>query len=188
MGLEITRGRWFNSSDDGVAWTPVVINEVLATEIFHGRNPVGNAVPQKPPRDGKPLKELRIVHPYARATPPGARSGGIYLVVENAGKEADRLVGAASPAARIVEIHAMRMEGNMMRMRPVAALDIPAGGKATLAPGGYHVMLSDLHAPLVAGATVPLTLKFEKAGTIDVTVDVEAAGAGHAGGSASHGN
>jgi copper(I)-binding protein len=134
------------------------------------------------------LKELRIVHPYARATPPGARSGGIYLVVENAGKEADRLVGAASPAARIVEIHAMRMEGNMMRMRPVAALDIPAGGKATLAPGGYHVMLSDLHAPLVAGATVPLTLKFEKAGTIDVTVDVEAAGAGHAGGSASHGN
>jgi copper(I)-binding protein len=133
------------------------------------------------------LNELRILHPYARATPPGARSGGIYLVVENAGKQADRLVGAASPAARIVEIHEMRMEGNMMRMRPVAALDIPAGGKATLAPGGYHVMLSELHAPLVAGTTVPLTLKFEKAGAIDVTVDVEAAGAGHAGGRASHG-
>ncbi|MGE5171185.1 MAG: copper chaperone PCu(A)C [Rudaea sp.] len=132
------------------------------------------------------LKDLRILHPYARPTPPGARSGGIYLVVENVGKEADRLVGAASPAAKIAEIHSMRMEGNVMRMRPIAALDIPPGGKATLAPGGYHVMLSDLHAPLVAGTTVPLTLEFEKAGTIEVRADVEAAGAAHAGGNAPH--
>ena len=134
------------------------------------------------------LKDLRILHPYARATPPGARSGGIYLVVENRGKQPDRLVGAASPAARIVEIHEMKMEGNLMRMRPVAGVDVPAGGKATLAPGGYHVMLSELQAPLVAGTTVPLTLRFEKAGSIDVTVDVEAPGAGHAGSGAPHGH
>ena len=134
------------------------------------------------------LKDLRILHPYARATPPGARSGGIYLVVENRGKQPDRLVGAASPAARIVEIHEMKMEGNLMRMRPVTGVDVPAGGKATLGPGGYHVMLSELKAPLVAGATVPLTLRFEKAGAIDVTVDVEAAGAGHAGSGAPHGH
>jgi copper(I)-binding protein len=134
------------------------------------------------------LKDLRILHPYARATPPGARSGGIYLVVENGGKQSDRLVGAASPAARIVEIHEMKMEGSLMRMRPVAGVDVPAGGKATLAPGGYHVMLSELQAPLVAGTTVPLTLRFEKAGAIDVTVDVEAAGAGHAGSGAPHGH
>ena len=69
------------------------------------------------------LEDLRILHPYARATPPGARSGGIYLVVENRGKQPDRLVGAASPAARIVEIHEMKMEGNLMRMRPVAGVE-----------------------------------------------------------------
>ena len=134
------------------------------------------------------LKDLRILHPYARATPPGARSGGIYLVVENGGKQADRLIGATSPAARIAEIHEMKMEGNLMRMRPVAGVDVPAGGKATLSPGGYHVMLSELQAPLVAGTTVPLTLRFEKAGAIDVTVDVEAAGAGHAGSGAPRGH
>lgn len=127
------------------------------------------------------LGNLRIAHPNARPTPPGARTGGAYLTIENAGKEPDRLLRAASPAAGAVEIHSMTMEGGMMRMRAIPALDIPPGRTVVLASGGYHVMLLDLKHPLAVGDKVPLTLTFEKAGAIDVEADVEAAGAGAAG-------
>ena len=73
----------------------------------------------------------------------------------------------------------MAMDGNVMRMRATGALPVPAGGTLTLAPGGYHVMLLDLKRPLVAGDKVPLRLTFEKAGTIEVTVNVEAMGDKH---------
>ena len=69
----------------------------------------------------------------------------------------------------------MTMDGNVMRMRAIAAVDIPAGETVTLGSSGYHVMLIDLARPLVAGSTVPLTLTFEKSGTLDVVADVEAA-------------
>jgi len=118
---------------------------------------------------------LRIEHPYARPTPPGARTGGAYLTIDNRGNEPDRLLGVATPAAGAAEIHSMTMEGNMMRMRAVAAVDIPARATTALKPGGYHVMLMDLKRPLVVGETFPLTLTFAKAGKIDVTARVEAA-------------
>jgi periplasmic copper chaperone A len=119
------------------------------------------------------LKDLTIDHPYARATPPGAKSGAAFLTVGNKGTTADKLVDASTPAAKIVEIHEMWMDGGVMKMRAVAGVDVKPGGKAELKPGGYHIMLLDLKAPLKAGDKVPLTLVFEKAGKIQVSVQVE---------------
>ena len=120
------------------------------------------------------LQDLRIDHPYARATPPGAQSGGVYATIENRGTSKDRLVRVASPAATSVELHSMTMDGNVMRMRAVDALDIAPGAKVTLGSAGYHVMLVGLVRPLVAGDRIPVTLTFEKAGAVDVTAVVEA--------------
>ncbi|HEY3179017.1 MAG TPA: copper chaperone PCu(A)C [Casimicrobiaceae bacterium] len=124
--------------------------------------------------DDYTLKNLRINHPYARATPAGARVGGVYFTIDNAGNESDRLLRVETPVAGAAEIHSMTMDGNLMRMRQIAALDIPAHSKATLSPGGYHVMLVDLKLPLAAGEMIPLKLTFEKAGTIEIAVLIEA--------------
>jgi len=119
------------------------------------------------------IDSLTIDHPFARATPPGARTGGAFLTIRNAGAKADKLVGVASPAAGTAEIHSMAMEGNVMRMHPVVALDVPPGSTVALRPGGFHLMLFDLKQPLRAGDVVPLTLTFENAGPIVVNVEVE---------------
>jgi periplasmic copper chaperone A len=117
---------------------------------------------------------LHIAHPYARPTPPGARTGGAYFTVRNNGTAADRLVKVASPAAQSVELHSMTMDGNLMKMRAIPALDIPPGATVPLGSGGYHVMLVNLAHPLTVGSNVPLTLTFERAGSIDVSAPVEA--------------
>ena len=119
------------------------------------------------------LKSLNIDHPFARATPPGAKSGGAFFVVANSGATPDKLIGVASPAARSAEMHQMAVDAGVMKMRAVPALDVPSGGKLELKPGGYHVMLLDLKQPLKAGDKVPLTLTFQNAGSIVVSVDVE---------------
>jgi periplasmic copper chaperone A len=121
------------------------------------------------------LRNLQIAHPYARPTPPGARTGGVYFTVRNNGEKADRLLRVASPAAQTVELHSMTMDGNLMKMRAIPALDIPAGATVTLGSGGYHVMLVNLAHPLTVGTSVPLTLTFERAGSIDVSAPVEPA-------------
>ena len=126
------------------------------------------------------LGALEIAHPWARATPPSAPAGGGFLKITNTGATADRLVSVSSPAAALTQIHEMKMDGNVMRMREVEkGLDIPAGGSVTLAPGGLHLMLMDLKGPLKQGTRVPVTLVFEKAGKIDVELAVEAMGASH---------
>lgn len=117
--------------------------------------------------------DVRIVNAYARATPPGARTAAAYLTIDNRGAAADRLVGARSPAAAAVELHAMSHENGMMRMRAIARVDVPAHGRVDLAPGGVHVMIVDPKAPLRAGERFPLTLTFERAGAIDVELDVK---------------
>ena len=126
------------------------------------------------------LQSLRIAHPFARATPPGAMSGGAYLTIENSGTATATLVSAASPVAGAVELHQMTMDGGMMTMRAVRTIDVPAGAKLELKPGGYHLMLLDLKQPLKQGETFPLKLTFEKLGTVEVAVEVEAMGAGGA--------
>jgi len=119
------------------------------------------------------LRNLRIGHPYARATPPGARSGGVYLTIENLGTEPDRLLRVASPAAASAELHSMTMDGNVMRMRQIARLDIAPRTTVTLSSGGYHVMLTGLARPWSAGDSIPITLTFEKAGSVEVSAPVE---------------
>jgi copper(I)-binding protein len=119
---------------------------------------------------------LVIETPWARATPPGATVGAGYLVIRNTGTTGDRLVGASTPAAAMVEIHETRMTDGEMQMRPVEALDIPAGGSVRLKPGGLHFMLMDLGTPLVAGTRVPLTLQFTGAGQVRVELAVAPAG------------
>ena len=123
------------------------------------------------------LKDLALDHAWARATPPGAKVGGAFVTIENHGKAADRLVDATTPAAKFVEIHEMSMEGGMMKMRAVPGVEIKPGAKAELKPGGFHVMLFDLQKPLAIGDRFPLTLVFEKAGKVEVSVRVEDAGA-----------
>lgn len=119
---------------------------------------------------------LTIVEPWARATVGTTRPGGAYLTITNNGDEADCLTGAESPVAERVELHRSSMEGGMMRMAPVDAIAVPAGGKVMFAPSGYHLMLLGLKKPLVAGSKVPLTLVFEKAGRVVVDLAVEPLG------------
>jgi copper(I)-binding protein len=124
------------------------------------------------------LGTLQIDRPWTRATPGGAQAGSGYMKMVNTGGTPDRLVSARSPAADKVEIHEMKMEGSIMRMRELEkGLELPAGGTVELRPGGYHLMFMGLRAPFAAKTRVPLTLVFEKAGTIDVELDVEAMGA-----------
>lgn len=121
------------------------------------------------------LGQLEIGHPYARATVPGQPAAGAYLSIENKGPAADRLVGVSSPVSKSGEIHTMAMEGNLMKMREVdGGLEIKPGQKIAMQPGnGYHIMLMGLSKPLQAGEKLPLTLTFEKAGKIEVTVNVQ---------------
>ncbi|MGN6390164.1 MAG: copper chaperone PCu(A)C [Burkholderiaceae bacterium] len=116
---------------------------------------------------------LHIVHPHARATVPAQPTGAAYLKIENRGSAPDRLLSASTPAAQSVEIHSMRMDGNVMRMREVPSLDLPPQSSVVLEPGtDYHLMLQGLKAPLKAGDKFPMTLQFEKAGKVDVSVVV----------------
>lgn len=115
---------------------------------------------------------IDIGHPHARPTNAGQQVGVGYLKLSNQGA-ADRLLSATSPAAASVEMHSMAMEGDVMKMRQVDAIELPAGQTVELKPGGYHLMLMGLKAPLKAGDKLPLTLRFEKAGEVVVTVNVE---------------
>jgi copper(I)-binding protein len=124
------------------------------------------------------LGALEISQPWARATASTAPTGGGYLTITNKGTTPDRLVSASSPAADRVQIHEMKMDGNIMRMREVEhGLEIPPGATVKLAPGGLHLMMMGLKGPLKQGTQVPLTLTFEKAGRIDVELAVGSMGA-----------
>jgi periplasmic copper chaperone A len=118
------------------------------------------------------LGAIEIGHPYARATAPGQPSGGGYLSLSNAGAN-DRLLSASAEVSKAVELHTMSMEGDVMRMRQVDAIELPAGKKVELKPGGLHIMFIGLKAPLKQGDKFPLKLKFEKAGEVTVEVSVE---------------
>ena len=121
---------------------------------------------------------IEVEHPWSRATPPGAKTGAGYFVMVNSGSEPDRLVSASSPAAEKTEIHEMSIQNGVMNMRKIEnGLAIPAKGSAALSPGGYHLMLMGLKAPFKEGQMIPLTLTFEKAGAIDVELQVDKMGA-----------
>lgn len=119
--------------------------------------------------------QIAIDRAWARATPGNSKIGAAYVTIRS--PAADRLVAAATPVAQKADLHTVEMSGMVMKMRPVAGIDIPAGTPVTLKPGGYHIMLTGLMRPLRAGETFPLTLTFEKAGARTVTVAVEKVGA-----------
>jgi copper(I)-binding protein len=125
------------------------------------------------PASGK----LALSQAWARATAAGQDTGGVFLIIRNNGRQPDRLVGGSTPAARAVEIHAMHMDGDVMRMRRQDGMAIAPGSAAELQPGGTHLMLVGLKAPLAAGSSFPLTLDFAASGHKQVEVAVRPIGA-----------
>lgn len=118
--------------------------------------------------------QTTVTAPWVRGTVAQQKATGAFMQLTSA--QGGRLVSASSPAAGVVEIHEMAMEGSVMRMRAVAGLDLPAGKPVELKPGGYHVMLMELKQQLKAGESVPITLVFEnkdkKRETIEITAPV----------------
>ncbi|PLX37353.1 MAG: hypothetical protein C0605_07620 [Hyphomicrobiales bacterium] len=110
---------------------------------------------------------------WARASIGKARAGIAYLTVQNGGDSADRLIDAAGDVAHKVELHTHIMKDDVMMMRQVESIEVPAGGKAELKPGSYHVMLIGLKAPLKEGESFPLTLTFEKAGPVRIMIHIQ---------------
>jgi hypothetical protein len=118
---------------------------------------------------------IKVENAYTRATVPGQMAAGGFMKIENKGT-ADQLVSASSPVAGEVQLHEMAMDGNVMRMRQVKDIALPAGGALELKPGGLHLMFMNIKAPLTAGETVPVKLKFAKAGEVEVKMPVNAMG------------
>lgn len=129
------------------------------------------------------LGDLVLHHAWARATPAGAKTGAVYVRIENHGMAEDKLIGVASDIAAKVEVHNMTMDNGTMVMGPAGELPIPMHGTLELAPHGLHIMLMGLKKPLSEGDTFPVTVTFEMAGAIDLQVVVEAIGSegGHDG-------
>jgi len=121
------------------------------------------------------LGKITIGHPYAWATAAPGQPASVYVTLDNQG-EADRLVSASTTAALRVELHEMAMDGDVMRMRQLPAIELPAGQSVELKPGGLHMMLIGPRAPLKVGEGLLLKLKFEKAGEVTVYATIEAAG------------
>ena len=127
----------------------------------------------------QPVKagDLVISNAWTRATPGGAKVGGGYLTIENKGTTADKLVGGTTTVAGKLEVHQMSMSDGVMKMHPVeGGLTIEPGKTVKLAPGGYHLMMVDLKQPFKQGETVPVTLQFEKAGKVAVSLNVQGIG------------
>lgn len=120
---------------------------------------------------------VAVEQAWARATPGAVRTGAAYLTLVNKGKESDRLVGMSTPVADSASLHETKMEGGIMQMRPLGAVDLAPGKRLELKPGGNHIMLEGLKHPLKEGEHFPLTLTFERAGSREVTVMVGKVGA-----------
>jgi copper(I)-binding protein len=117
--------------------------------------------------------DITVTGAFTRATLPGAKTGGGFMTITNAGTAPDRLIGATTKTAKVTEVHQMKMEGDVMKMTKVAdGVEIPAGAAVELAPGGYHVMMMGLVQALHEGACLEVTLQFETAGELPVMLTV----------------
>ncbi len=146
------------------AFALLVLAAAPATAMHHGKGlaKVGN---------------IKIEQAWARATPGKVPNGAAYLTLSAEGEETDRLIAVASPVAKRVELHTHLMEEGVMKMRRIKAIEVAPGSPSVLKPGGHHVMLMGLQAPLKQGEKFPLTLTFERAGSVEVMVTVEKIGA-----------
>ncbi len=120
--------------------------------------------------------DIKVENPFARASAGMATVGAAFMTLKNDSTTPDELVSASSPVAAKAELHTHIKDGDIMRMREVPSIEVPAGGTTALQPGGLHVVLIDLKAPLKRGETFPLTLTFAKAGTMTVEVPVKSPG------------
>ncbi|MCL2346220.1 MAG: copper chaperone PCu(A)C [Desulfobulbus sp.] len=105
--------------------------------------------------------QIEVQNPYVRLAPPNAPATGAFMVIHNGGSQDVKLVKADNPLSRVTELHTHINEGGVMKMRPVADIGIKAGGEAVLQPGGLHIMMIDLKAPMKEGDMVPITLTFD---------------------------
>jgi periplasmic copper chaperone A len=122
--------------------------------------------------------DIVVSHPWTRATPDGAPAGSGYVKITNNGKEADRLLGGTFDGAEAVEIHEMKMDGDIMKMRELKeGLEIKPSATVEISPGGTHLMFTGLKNGIQVGPDHKATLKFEKAGSIDVEFRIEPIGA-----------
>jgi copper(I)-binding protein len=119
---------------------------------------------------------VQVQDAWARATPPRAMSGGIFLTLTDSGAP-DRLIGVSTPAAATAQLHQTVDDRGVMKMNEVPSLDLPPGKPVELKPGGYHIMLMGMKSQLKPGDTFPVTLTFAKAPPVTVTVTVGTAGA-----------
>jgi copper(I)-binding protein len=118
--------------------------------------------------------DIVIEHPWARPSFSANANGVAYMTIVNNGVRADRLLNVSGGIANRVELHATKMDGDVMRMRPVSGgVEIAPGEKVEIGPGGLHVMLMGLAVPLKEGDKFPITLEFEHAGAVEVSVHVE---------------
>nr|WP_319516541.1 copper chaperone PCu(A)C [uncultured Cohaesibacter sp.] len=120
--------------------------------------------------------DITVSAPFARASAGMANAGGGFMQITNEG-DADRLIAASADVGKMTELHTHIKDGDVMRMRQVDAIDVPAHGEVALKPGSYHVMFMKLKAPLKKGETFPLELTFEKAGKVTIEVPVAGIGA-----------
>ena len=120
---------------------------------------------------GSALAQVNVSSAWARSTVPGQGGTGAFMTLVS--KDGGKLLGAASPVAGVVELHEMAMDNNVMKMRAIPALDLPAGREVQLKPGGYHVMLLDLKRPLRVGEKVQIELRLETRDGKRITQPVE---------------
>ena len=113
---------------------------------------------------------VKVEGAWARATVKGQKGTGAFMNIT--ARQGTRLVGVSSPVSGVAEVHEMKLENDIMRMRVVPVLDLPAGQTVSLKPGGYHVMLMDLKTPLANQSTVPLTLRFKDAKGVESQLDL----------------
>jgi hypothetical protein len=121
--------------------------------------------------------DLAVSHPWARASAGRAKNGVVFMTIANNGQATDRLVKISTPVAMKASLHRSEMAGGLMHMRLVEALAVEPGEPTVLKPGGLHVMLMGLKAPLKKGQAFTLTLTFENAGSVDVAVETQGPGA-----------
>jgi len=141
---------------------------LLATLLLAAALPA-TAVLAAPPD----ARSIVVSDAWTRPTAAGMPMGVAYFVVHNQCKKADAIVAATTPAAAHVEFHRTTLDGGVARMRPLGEIPVPAQGKVEVTPGGIHLMLVDLVAPLTAGARVPLVLELRDAGKVRVELAVE---------------
>jgi copper(I)-binding protein len=131
----------------------------------------------QPASEQAPAMRLQVLDTWASPTPGGVDVSAGYLTIANEGENGDRLISASSPRAARVEIHEMLMDGAVMQMRQVTALEVAPGERIELAPGGRHLMFIGVTQPFAEGEEIPVQLTFENAGVMDIALPVRAGGA-----------